>query len=350
VTDLPPTEHEETRFGHAFPGSHSFLDTPEPERVARSGARVPYPDMRISGSDLPAKVAQGLPADARVGRVRLRVGDLERALGFYRDMLGLQVVRDTGNSVALAPGVQDAKPARGGDERRELIVLEERPGITRRPRRPRTTGLYHVALLVPTRVALGRSLIALGQARYPLRGMSDHAVSESLYLDDPDGNGLEIYADRPRDAWPVQDGVVQMTVDPMDVEGVLAAGQTDTSPWSGLPADTTVGHVHFTVSQMSRAVAFYHQVVGFDLMMQVPSLTAVSAGGYHHHLNLNTWAGEGAPPDSETVAGLISWELQVPGAGERKALIERLRDAGALRETGSQATAVDPDNIALELA
>jgi catechol 2,3-dioxygenase len=136
----------------------------------------------------------------------------------------------------------------------------------------------------------------------------------------------------------------------MDIEGVLAAAQTDASPWSGLPSETTVGHVHFTVSEMDRAVAFYHQVVGFDLMMQVPSLTAVSAGGYHHHVNLNTWAGEGAPADSETMAGLVSWELKVPEDRERKALVDRLRAAEALRGAGERVTAVDPDNITLELA
>jgi catechol 2,3-dioxygenase len=304
--------------------------------------------MGTSGSELTADVTPRLPADAHVGRVRLRVADLERAMELYRDVLGLEAVRESGGSLTLSPRAQDSESSRP-EHQRELIVLEEKPGISRRPRRPRTTGLYHVALLVPTRAALGRTLIALGHARYPLRGMSDHAVSESLYLDDPDGNGLEIYADRPRDAWPVHDGVVQMTVDPMDVEGVLAAAQADGSPWNGLAFETTVGHVHFTVSQMSRSVAFYHRVVGFDLMMQLPSLTAVSAGGYHHHLNLNTWAGEGAPPDSEAVAGLISWELRVPGDSDRKALIERLRDAGALRETGARVTALDPDHVALEL-
>jgi catechol 2,3-dioxygenase len=304
--------------------------------------------MPSSDSGFTASMTQRLPTDTHIGRVRLRVAELERALGFYRDVLGLEVVGDTGASVALAPAVRDSESS-VQVLRHGLIILEERPGISRRPRRPRTTGLYHVALLVPTRAALGRTLLALSQLQYPLRGMSDHAVSESLYLDDPDGNGLEIYADRPRSAWPVRDGVAQMTVDPMDVEAVLAAAEVDPSPWHGLPGETIVGHVHFTVSHMDRAVAFYHQVIGFDLMMQLPSLTAVSAGGYHHHLNLNTWAGEGAPADSDGVAGLISWELKVPDYQGRLALIERLRGAGALRDTGAQISALDPDHIALEL-
>ncbi|MBA3761649.1 MAG: VOC family protein, partial [Gemmatimonadales bacterium] len=138
-----------------------------------------------------------LSSDTHIGRVRLRVGDLERALTFYRGVLGMQVTREEGSTLTLA----------------DLLILEEHPGIARRPARPVTTGLSTWRCFVPDRRELGRSLLGLHQAGYPLRGMSDHAVSESLYLDDPDGNGLEIYADRPRSAWPVRDGVVHMTVD-----------------------------------------------------------------------------------------------------------------------------------------
>ena len=278
-----------------------------------------------------------LPADAGIGRVRLRVADLERSLDFYRGLLGLKVIRESAGEVALAGGG------------RELLVLEEHPGIAPRPRRPRSTGLYHVALLVPSRTELGRTLLGLGNAGYELRGMSDHAVSESLYLDDPDGNGLEIYADRPRDQWPIEGGVVQMTVDPMDVEGVLAAAKQDPTPWSGLAPETVVGHVHLTVSRMDPAVAFYRDIVGFDEMMRIPSLAAVSAGGYHHHLNLNTWAGEGAPRDTAGVAGLVSWELRVPQEPDRIALLQRLGAAGALTDSATGALALDPDGNRMEV-
>jgi catechol 2,3-dioxygenase len=179
--------------------------------------------------------------------------------------------------------------------------------------------------------------------------MSDHAVSESLYLDDPDGNGLEIYADRPRDQWPVQDGIVQMTVDPMDIEGVIGAAKENPEPWTGLSPQTVVGHVHFTVSRMDRAVAFYRDVVGFDVMMRIPSLTAVSAGGYHHHINLNTWAGEGAPQDSEDVAGLIAWELRVPRESDRIALLQRLGAEKGLTDSSGTAVTLDPDLIPMEI-
>jgi catechol 2,3-dioxygenase len=274
-----------------------------------------------------------LPAGTHIGRVRLRVRDLERALGFYRGVLGLNVSRDEGSTLTLG----------------DLLVLEEHPGIAHRPARPVTTGLYHVALLVPNRRELGRALLGLQQAGYPLRGMSDHAVSESLYLDDPDGNGLEIYADRPRSMWPVRDGVVQMTVDPMDVEGVIAAGRERREPWIGLSPQTVVGHLHFTVSGLEPAVAFYRDVIGFDVMMSIPSLVAVSAGGYHHHLNLNTWAGERAGRDSNRVAGLSGWELRVPDRSARKALIERVTGAGAGVPSSNGVTARDPDAVAVEI-
>jgi catechol 2,3-dioxygenase len=288
-----------------------------------------------------------LPESAHIGRVRLRVGDLGRSLQFYRDLLGLRVVREQGQQVTLAAPA-DAKEY-AGEEPRELIVLEERPGVRRRPQRPRTTGLYHVALLIPSRSDLGRTILGLEGAGYPLRGMSDHAVSESLYLDDPDGNGLEIYADRPRDQWPIQDGVIQMTVEPMDIEGVIGAAKQNPGPWTGLSPQTVVGHVHFTVSRMDRAVAFYRDVVGFDVMMRIPSLTAVSAGGYHHHLNLNTWAGEGAPQDSEAVAGLIAWELRVPRESDRIALLQRLGAEKALSDSSAAAVVLDPDLIPMEI-
>jgi catechol 2,3-dioxygenase len=288
-----------------------------------------------------------LPDSAHIGRVRLRVGDLGRSLQFYRDLLGLRVARDQGQQVTLAAPVDNKQY--GGEEPRELIVLEERPGIRRRPQRPRSTGLYHVALLIPSRGDLGRTILGLENAGYPLRGMSDHAVSESLYLDDPDGNGLEIYADRPREQWPIQNGIIQMTVEPMDIEGVIGAAKENPAPWTGLSAQTVVGHVHFTVSDMDRAVAYYRDVVGFDVMMRIPSLTAVSAGGYHHHINLNTWAGEGAPQDSEDVAGLIAWELRVPREADRIALLRRLGAEKAPADSSATGVALDPDLIPMEI-
>ncbi len=293
-------------------------------------------------------MASRLPDDTHIGRARLRVADLDRSLAFYQGVLGLHLAGSEGRAVTLAAGDEPDLP--DPVEPRELMVLEETPGIARRPVRPITTGLYHVAFLVPSRLALGRALLGLHAAGYPLRGTADHAVSESIYLDDPDGNGLEIYADRPRALWPVEDGVVQMTVDPMDVAGVLAAAGERTEAWQGLPRETVNGHVHFTVSHLAPAVAFYCDVVGFEDGMRWPTLAAVAAGGYHHHLNLNSWAGEGAPPDSDRMAGLVSWELVVPDVESRQALEQRLAAAGALLgSSADRVTARDLDGIPFEV-
>lgn len=301
-----------------------------------------------------------LPAGARIGRVRLRVADLDRSLRFYRDVLGMRVVRDSGSTVALAPAQAAAAGAGRGeaqgadptaDAAPELLVLHELPGISRRPHRPRSTGLYHVAFLLPSRAELGRALLGLHAANYSLSGASDHSFSESLYLDDPDGNGLEIYADRPRASWRWAGGRVHVTSDPMDVEGVLAAADSIAergSPWGGLPRDSTIGHLHFTVSRMEPAAEFYRDVVGFDETIRVPTLVGVAAGGYHHHLNLNTWAGEGAPPDSDRVAGLEAWELVLPDAAARDLLATRLGQP-APSPGGGDVTALDVDGVALDV-
>jgi catechol 2,3-dioxygenase len=295
-------------------------------------------------------ISTHLPADAHPGRVRLRVADIERSLGFYRDLLGFRVGTRHGNTVVLTTGDDPATPDARPSAPNELVVLQEIPGIGRRPLRPVTTGLYHTALLVPNRRALGRAIIALRKAGYPLRGMSDHSVSESLYLDDPDGNPFEIYADRPRSEWRRIDGVLQIGIDPIDLESVLAAGAERPAPWAGLPRETVVGHVHFTVADLERTVPFYRDVVGLDVMFSMPTMVAVSTGGYHHHINLNTWAGVGAPPDSRAVAGLEAWELVVPDATARQALIARLTSAESrVQRVGDRVSAADPDGIQMEI-
>jgi len=283
----------------------------------------------------------GIDPGARIGRVRLRVSDLERSLEFYRDVLGLEVSGRAHGLVALQVPGADGGPGR------ELFVLEERPGLQHRSRRPVTTGLYHVAILLPDRASLGRMLRRLRERDYPLRGASDHAVSESLYLDDPDGNGLEIYPDRPREQWPYRDGQVQMTIDPFDEFGVLAAAGDPSTPWS-LPSETTVGHVHFTVSSLAAAERFYADALGFDVTQRtLLGILAVSAGGYHHHVNVNVWAGEGAPRDRSDVAGLIEWELVVPDASARADMEQRLA-AGAYgfwREVDTIRASDDDGNV-----
>lgn len=278
-----------------------------------------------------------LPTDTHIGRVRLRVSDLERSLEFYRDVLGFEVNGRAHGLAALST------PRDAAGEGRELIVLEERPGVRPRPRRPTSTGLYHVAILLPSRGDLGRVLRHINASGYPIRGASDHAVSESVYLDDPDGNGLELYADRPRASWPWADGYVMMTVDPFDLDGVFAEAGPP-SPWV-MPSATHIGHVHFTVSSLESAEHFYADTLGLDVTQRsLVGLLAVSAGGYHHHVNLNTWAGSSPARGAEDMAGLIEWELVIPDAAARRDAERRLEAGGyAIQRDREVVRAADDD-------
>lgn len=245
-----------------------------------------------------------LPADAHIGQVSLTVRDLDRSRLFYRDVLGfVEMPRPVGNrteGVALTLGPP------GG---RRLIELCERQDAIPKPRR--SAGLFHFAILVPSRAALGRSLRRLAEQRWPLSGAADHLVSEALYLDDPDGLGIEIYRDRPRDTWRNSTtGELAMATDPLDLQGVLDQPGADT-PWSGLEAGTVVGHVHLQAPHLDSAEALYCGRIGFEPMVRrYPGALFVAAGGYHHHLGLNTWAGVGAPPPPETAVGLRGFTIE----------------------------------------
>jgi len=220
--------------------------------------------------------------------------------------------------------------------------LTGQPGARRRP--PRTTGLYHFAILTSSRAALARSLRRLAEVRWPLSGASDHLVSEALYLDDPDGNGIEIYSDRPRDAWPRRNGQIQMATDPLDFDSLLAELERDHQPWDGLAPDTVIGHAHLHVADLRTTEDFYHGVLGFDIIQHYgPSALFVSAGGYHHHIGLNTWAGVGAPPPPPGSAGLRYFVVQMLDAAARDAVLERVRAAGIAMEESAEGVLVrDP--------
>jgi catechol 2,3-dioxygenase len=255
--------------------------------------------------------------DARtsLGPVRLTVADLERSLRFYEGVLGLQGAKQPDGDYALAAGGST------------LLRLEERRGARSKPQR--STGLYHVAILMPDRVALARVINRLAETRYPVTGASDHLVSEALYLDDPDGNGIEIYADRPREAWPQTDSGLRMTVDPLDVESILGELPGGPEAWAGLPAGTTVGHVHLHVADLRAAEAFYVGLLGFEVMQRFGnSALFLSAGGYHHHLGLNIWAGVGAPPPPSDAVGLRHYAVRLPDAGALAAVVGRVRAVG----------------------
>jgi catechol 2,3-dioxygenase len=234
-----------------------------------------------------------LPADAHIGQVSLTVRDLQQSLLFYRDVLGFS---------ELGPG--RLGPAGG----RVLIELHERTDAIAKPRR--SSGLFHFAILVPSRAALGRSLRRLAEKRWPMSGAADHLVSEALYLNDPDGLGIEIYRDRPRDTWRVADGELAMATDPLDLQAIHDEPGAE-APWNGLEAGTITGHVHLHVPHIDTAETFYCGRIGFDpVVRRYPGALFVSAGGYHHHLGLNTWAGIGAPPPPENAVGLRSFTIE----------------------------------------
>ena len=217
-----------------------------------------------------------------MGAVRLTVADLEGMRDFYRDAIGLTELAGEGDVVRL------------GADSQSIVELVGDPDAPPRPRG--TSGLFHLAILVPTRADLARALQRVAEAGWRLSGASDHLVSEALYLSDPEGNGIELYRDRPREEWPVRDGVLQMDTLPLDLDGVLGELRREDAQ-AGMPSGTRIGHVHLNVGDLTAAEAFYSGGLGFDVMVRgYPGALFVSAGGYHHHLGLNTWAGEGAPP------------------------------------------------------
>jgi catechol 2,3-dioxygenase len=266
----------------------------------------------MSGSD--NQVDSVIHPDTRLGLVHLTVSDLERSLAFYQRSLGFQVHRRNGATAYLGAGRED------------FLALTEQPGASRVPRR---TGLYHFAVLVPSRLALAKSLDGLIQTKTRLEGGSDHLVSEALYLPDPDGNGIELYRDRPRSEWDYANGALNMGVDPLDYQGILAELEDDPTPWTSLHPDTVLGHVHLHVAHIPESEAFYTQVLGFDLVVRYGGTASFfSAGGYHHHLGVNTWNGVGVPPPPSDAVGLRYFVVQLPHEDERTRLVVRLEDAG----------------------
>lgn len=270
-----------------------------------------------------------LPPALTLGPVRLQVGDLDRSIAYYERVLGLQV-QERGPATATLV-------ARGDDTL--LIELRERPGAAPVPRRGRL-GLYHFALLLPDRGALGRFVAHLASLREHA-GSADHLVSEALYLTDPDGLGIEVYADRPRSTWRTHGGALAMATDPLDIEGLIGAGGGQ--PWNGAPAGTRVGHIHLYVDDLRLAAAFYHDALGLDrIALDFPGALFMSAGGYHHHLGTNTWAA-GAPRAAEGDARLLEWGIRVPAGEDVERAARSLEAAGyAVLREGGDALAADP--------
>jgi catechol 2,3-dioxygenase len=247
-----------------------------------------------------------------IGLVTLRISDLERSRRFYEDILAFQPIEQSSGRVVL-----------GGQDNEPLLELIEVPGAAPQPRR--ATGLYHVAILFPTRPDLGRELLRVAGAGIQI-GQGDHLVSEALYLSDPDGNGLELYRDRPRSEWQWIDGRVQMATDPVDIASLAEEGKRDAEPWDVIPAGTRVGHIHLQVGDIAEARKFYSTILGFDVSADLAGAGAlfVSAGGYHHHIGLNTWHSRGAGPTPANAAGLQTFEIVIPTREGLQQVKERL--------------------------
>ncbi|MDQ6419763.1 VOC family protein [Paenibacillus sp. LHD-117] len=252
----------------------------------------------------------------KLGVVKLKISDLERSLKFYEDVVGLRLLKQHGRTAELTVDGSTA-----------LLILEEVPNAVITP--PRSfSGLYHFAILLPTRKDLGLALRRLIESGIEI-GQADHLVSEALYISDPDHNGIEIYRDRPREEWNINsDGTVRMASDPIDWDGLLQeAGST---AWSGMPAGTTMGHVHFHIGDMAKARRFYCDVLGFDIVADWMRMGAlfIAAGGYHHHVGLNLWAGAGAPPTPPNGTGIDYFTIVQPNDEETAKVAESAAAAG----------------------
>jgi catechol 2,3-dioxygenase len=282
-------------------------------------------------------VQAAIASATTVGAVHLTVADLERSLAYYASSVGLAVLeRGDGR-------------ARIGVGERVLVELEEQPGA-----RPATgyTGLYHFALLVPRRADLARWLAHAARDRVPLSGVADHFVSEALYLTDPDGHGIEIYWDRPREVWEGQ-VAERMTTEPLNVDDLL--GELDDpagEPFEALAPGTVMGHVHLKVARIPETIAFYRDALGLGLMVQLgPRAAFFGAGGYHHHIGANTWESAGAPAPPADAARLRHFTLVLPDAAARDAAQARVQAAGGeIRDTERGPTCEDPSGNALVLA
>ena len=275
--------------------------------------------------------------ETKIGHIALTVADSARSLSFYEDILGFAVERREAEVVLRA----------GSGE--PLILLAELPGA--RPKPQHTTGLYHYAIRLPDRASLALVLQQLQQTGHGLQGASDHGVSEALYLADPDGNGIEIYRDRPREAWPRQGEALEMGTAPLDVDDLLASPGAASSDWHGAPEGTDIGHIHLHVADLDAAHRFYCDGLGLTLMQRYgDSALFVSAGGYHHHIGLNTWAGAGAPPPPEDAVGLRYFALRVPDTGALDALVAHCAEVGiATTGTPEGIRVADPSGNAVLL-
>ena len=279
---------------------------------------------------LSAKQTVSIHPAASIGTATLKVADLQRSLSFYQGMLGLKIFR------------QDERRAILGAGKQPILNLEELPGAQRQP--AHTTGLYHVAILFPDRRSLAIKIAQLSTQSIRF-GQSDHLVSEAFYLSDPDGNGLELYRDRPRNEWQWDNQRVRMAVDPIDFDNFFA-GITESevaSAPTAAPDGTRLGHIHLRVADITPAEQFYHGELGLDVTARMPGALFLSAGGYHHHLGMNTWESRGGKPPAEPCVGLREFSIVLPDQKEIESLVKRIETAGlAVEYNGGTAVLRDP--------
>jgi catechol 2,3-dioxygenase len=288
-------------------------------------------------------MAEPIDRGLHVASVTLRVADVRRVSAFYGDVLGLQVVTEDDLVIGL------------GDDGVVLLTLDQRSVAPGAQANPRSTGLFHTAFLYPTRPALANALARVAAAGWPLDGAADHGVSEALYLSDPEGNGVELYHDRPRAQWPPpqQPGDrVGMFTAALDVRRLLADADATAAEQLGRPADAGVGvgHAHLKVSDVDASVAFYTRVLGLDLMCTYGQDAAfLAAGGYHHHVGVNCWYSRGGTPPPQGAPGLARVTFGVEDEERAQAVFERLHALGAAPQRDADATILvtDPDSIQL---
>lgn len=250
-----------------------------------------------------------------VSQVEIKVENLERSLDFYKKMIGFQVLEESENKATLTANGETAL----------LTIVQPENAVSKKTR---TTGLYHYALLLPHRSDLARVLQHLMQHRYPLQGASDHLVSEALYLADPDGNGIEIYTDRPASDWNWKSKEVVMSSERLDIENLLTEAEGEM--WGGLPTETLMGHIHLHVSELSKTEEFYVKGLGFTVVNRYGQQALfISTGEYHHHIGLNTWNGVGAPAPVENSVGLNWFSLEFPDEKYREMIVGQLANIGA---------------------
>ena len=268
-----------------------------------------------------------------VGEVVLAVADLSLMIAFYQNVIGLKLRHQTTTGAVI------------GTSRSNLVVLEAQPGGRIHPE---ATGLYHLALLVPGRPDLGQWLQHLAESDYPMEGAGDHLVSEALYLRDPEGNGIEIYYDRPRSSWQYVGSTIKMATLAVDFRALLQ--QATPAPFSGLSDQTRMGHVHLQVNDLDASIRFYRDVIGFDVTSYYPGAGFVSAGGYHHHLGLNVWHSRGASPAPKGSLGLRKYTLMLESQEAMDRMLERIPHEHMAVDESGHPLVRDPSGISFNLA